>query len=958
MKKKITLLALMLVLVTVLAVIFAFNVSADDTVTVSYKWFSGSTWETAKPNEDGSYTLRSSKKSNNGTVTLANGTKVDKIFYGWFTEDGTLYEPGATVTFTESTNLYEAYGIEVNTAEDLAAVKINNYVRLGADLTIDFELKSDWGASIYDLNGHTLTSTNKNHVVWNFRGATVFLGKGKVVHQPTTVNTKDGETGGIIYQHHGYGDWDTMQRCWIGKDVEFETPYNFVRITGNPNYKDAPDIEIYGTVKAKNLIRAGILVNADCNIHESADVTLSGTNPFDFTSLTGTDVYMNMSLAGEIKLTNTDAVFFSDFLMTNKFIISTVTEGLFTISSTDAERLAMFLPDTLMLKATENADGTTTYNVVEADCVHEWDLSEEESVKATIEATGLDIFKCSKCGASKQIISVYSPSDVEITVVVRTETGDKEYTVLAGDVFDLQFNGFGANAQCYLAGLKATGEFTAEQIVSIDIPIGIVEFNGFANETLETINILDGASVTIADLSQMKGLKNINIGVSTVLFRSVSTSSVIESISSNSAGAVVTFTSNCFKNVASVKDLNMVAGSTYKFETNAFNNAGLTKVVFPDDSNIQFNGDAVFYGCPNLTYAYFGYNCLADKKIYRKPFDCCYSLETVVLMDIVYIDQYTFCCNGNASSTASHREGKGLNSGALNVYSHSETMSVHVNTFANRGVLGVNFYSLANITSLSNCAYTIYAGLPHAYSLKTITESNCVTQGTASYVTSCPCGVDYRENAFTTYSTLDSALNNVANEAYGTDIVYLPLSEEHTDSDIINNVVFENGYLNLGKKSFKCLYCDETIGTEEEASFPALFLYNGYSMPEDGRLQLSIGYTVNKEALAEYEKLAETSVNYGIVCALADKLDGKAPLDETLEGVSVIKADISRQYSSFEFVISGFNNELLDLELVMAAYVIDGDSLVYLQNEQSNLPTSISINKYIADNKPVETPQE
>jgi hypothetical protein len=129
-------------------------------------------------------------------------------------------------------------------------------------------------------------------------------------------------------------------------------------------------------------------------------------------------------------------------------------------------------------------------------------------------------------------------------------------------------------------------------------------------------------------------------------------------------------------------------------------------------------------------------------------------------------------------------------------------------------------------------------------------------------------------------------------------------------------------------------------------------------MPEDGRLQLTIGYIVNKAAIAEYELLAETSISYGVACGVADQLNGKAPLDETLENVSIVKAAISKEYSSFDFVVSGFTAELYDLELVMAAYVAEGDSLVYLQDTQTDLPASISINKYLADKAPVLPPEE
>ena len=146
----------------------------------------------------------------------------------------------------------------------------------------------------------------------------------------------------------------------------------------------------------------------------------------------------------------------------------------------------------------------------------------------------------------------------------------------------------------------------------------MVELESFDNETLEEITILDGVSISVGNLSKFKALKTLNIGAATVRFGSVSSSCKLETINSTKEGATVTFNSDCFKNVSAIKNLNMHSGSTYRFGSSSFNTSGLTKVIFPDDSNVIFDGDASFYGSPNLKYAYFGTNCISDKKINRK----------------------------------------------------------------------------------------------------------------------------------------------------------------------------------------------------------------------------------------------------------------------------------------------------------------------------------------------------
>ena len=97
-----------------------------------------------------------------------------------------------------------------------------------------------------------------------------------------------------------------------------------------------------------------------------------------------------------------------------------------------------------------------------------------------------------------------------------------------------------------------------------------------------------------------------------------------------------------------------------------------------------------------------------------------------------------------------------------------------------------------------------------------------------------------------------------------------------------------------------------------------------------------------------YESVTKSDLEYGVVAAIASKLDGKAPLDATLENVPVVKAQVDSEYSAFDFILSGFSEEQLDLEVVMAAYVIAGDKVVYLQDAQADIPSTISINKYLA----------
>jgi len=279
------------------------NCGAYDEVLVTYCYLNGSVWETATANRDGTYTLRTAKKSSNGTVTLADGTVVDMEFYGWFDRDGNLYAPGQTVVFKQDTCLYEAYGVTVYNSDDLKRVVSNSYraqayVKLGADITVDTTISSNWSIMLIDLNGHTLTSTAKDRAVFVQRGSFALVGEGSFIHQPITTSTST-SSAGVYFQAHGYADADYPQLFRIGKDVTFKTPYSALYVQ-TVVLDGTPNIYVAGNVNAKALAYINpVTTGALCEIATSANVNL--TEDFIvFANTTGEGNYMTVTIKGNL----------------------------------------------------------------------------------------------------------------------------------------------------------------------------------------------------------------------------------------------------------------------------------------------------------------------------------------------------------------------------------------------------------------------------------------------------------------------------------------------------------------------------------------------------------------------------------------------------------------------------------------------------------------------------------
>lgn len=954
MKKKFLLITVLLVIIA--SFVIAFSVSAsDDGISVTYCNFSGSVWKTGEVASNGSHTILTTKKSGNGTATLADGTVVNKEFYGWFAKDGTFYTPGETVVFTKDTQLFEAYGVTVNTAEDLAAVvgknKATMFVKLGADITTSTRISADWATTVVDLNGHNLTVTHNDSAFYGYRGATIVIGKGKVTHAPTTLRTDD---KGSFFQHdvHFYNYHENPQHCWIGKDVEAETPYNLVYVTAGTNEANVPNIEIAGTVSAKGIVRGAIFNNGNCNIHSSAKVTLTGEKIFNFTNTTGTNVYMNLSLDGEIILTSPTAVMFDDFVLSSSFEVVPVTSGKYTISSADAERFKGLLSYTHMLKETANENGTTTYSVVPSDCVHNWIVNEEANIEATLGTLGLDALICTECGGKIETVVAYAPSDIEISVSVNENGEIKEYTMLAGDVFEFSVTSKnGSSIVCEIIDVI----YKKNDIVKLEIPYGVNLINIFSMQSLKELTFMDNSTVDFKKgcVSSCPSLEKIVLGTSanTVVFTNGGNENTeagifvncpkLETLDVSKVSA--NFNNYSFASNKTIKHLILGEGKTYNFGEYAFAHSQLTEVIIPDNTPITYKKKS-FAETTTIEYVYIGANCIADKKISDQSslFGGNSNLSKVVLMDIEYIGQWVLSTKKTGNKYEALCD--------LVVYAHSENLSLHNESFNDRtGNYIVYLYTatktLSQLPTTSN--YVVFTGIGHAYVDGVITEPTCATPGKGGYSTDCPCNIDYREN---TYKSVSNKLDQYKNKEYaalGKDGYDIPVKEEHTISNIIKEIDYKNGFLSSGFVVYKCLYCDEAAYVEETASCKAIFAYVGYSMPLDGSLALVVGYTVDQEALENYESVMGT-LEYGVVGALTERLEGKAPLAQTT--APVVKAPLNGyDINAFDFIIRGFNEDQCDLAVTMCAYVYDGEKYVYLQKTQSELPYSITINQIIAE---------
>ena len=167
--------------------------------------------------------------------------------------------------------------------------------------------------------------------------------------------------------------------------------------------------------------------------------------------------------------------------------------------------------------------------------------------------------------------------------------------------------------------------------------------------------------------------------------------------------------------------------------------------------------------------------------------------------------------------------------------------------------------------------------------------------------------------------------------------VCLKTLKEALAHDIKTTILYEKGYTAEGLKTVACQNegCSHSEGEEKTN---ALFICQGYSTPENGDGGISIKYTVNGAAIAEYEEVTGIKLSYGMFATTkqaignSDIFDGEG---NTVNGA--VSLDVTK--SGFAFIalkMVGFETEeSKKAEFAIGAYVVTTEngekSYSYLQ---------------------------
>ena len=948
---------ILLVILFILAVtlVFAISVNAEE-YSVTYRGLWRDEKATVITDENGQITVKQTGYSNDD---------VNKQFFGWYTIEGDFFAPGEVVTLTKDTDLYEAYGY-LGTQESIKYLGVTqgrdqwdqSFVQLQEDIVLDSHIAPPWGGRvIIDLNGYTITSSATN-AFQEQRAGVIIVGEGSVIHTGT----------GHFFtalSHIAYGDGE--QRLIIGKDVNVSTNGTLLNYT-NVTCSVIP-VEIYGNVTCSRLVYLNELSHTFNVKIDAKELTVTGDTFIKVDKFNGEGLINIDILGGNILLSqnantldywnNSNYTDFKDY-----FDIS-ISGGTFN-NGNDA--INTYLADGYKLQIIDINSQLYGTVIKESECIHNYEAINEKdatcinlasktyvckecndayeisygdygdhnyqltsSVEPTLTKVGESVYTCTVCNKTKTETTFFDILDTKINVKVNSITGEKFVLAKVKEVFVLETVG---ENQYKLTAVKDFKEFAKNDILSVEIPLGIVDINFTEdNSTLQKLIINEGAIVTVNSFSKCTALTHIEIGASKVSFVKGCSNNAIASIKSETEGANVTFAKEVFDGKGSIIELKLSTKSKYIFGANSFRKTNITEFIAPDYTEVVFLNEAAFYNCNSLKYIYIGRGI---KYLEGKPFDYCQYVEKVVLMEVEKIMmEWTFCVQNMAEKPVEY-------------YIHSNSISLPNNTFGqSKGIVIYTNAPITNAGAFSACTgktyddieyppYTIYYGIPHKL-IETYEDSNCTENGINGYKPDCPCGeiIDGTVIAKMYYEALTNS-EMFEEIEYKSEIIP---PKGHREGEVLF-VDYLNGYLKTGLKDCICRVCNLEY-TETTPTAVPLFEFLGYSMPEDGRNQITVGFIINYKAIEQYETLAQTEIEYGMVLAVADQLNGKTPL----ESENTQKIAIQRNLSSISLKVSGFTEKLLDLELVMAIYVTENDKTVYLQDVQSSMPNGITLNQ-------------
>lgn len=371
-----------------------------------------------------------------------------------------------------------------------------------------------------------------------------------------------------------------------------------------------------------------------------------------------------------------------------------------------------------------------------------------------------------------------------------------------------------------------------------------------------------------------------------------------------------------------------VPSSVTKLGDNCFRNCiSLIEVEIPNDSKLTDLGAASFFGCTSLKSIYIpkGVTTLkteyiSDKYWENGLFRNCLSLENVVFAEnsqLEVLEKGTFNYCDSLKTITLPNSVKTLHP---RVFAHCKSLEyVNFGGGLERIVRdyegGDEYVSLFQYTSKLKTVV-----IPATLKAENLTEDLQTTfmiKGITVYYAGTEAEFVKLQEIFAK-ANVGSGNPGIVNATYNyispCDAFYGGIHNNQT-------VITYESYDIDGEKFYGCVNEGCTSNTVTVA--PALISSKGESVPEYEYDGITIGFTVNNDAVKEYESVMGVDIEYGIFAVLKDALGENDVFDSNATAANgVIAAEISSHgFISFDLKITGFSESQKDTKIAMGAFV-------------------------------------
>ena len=635
-------LSIVFVVAVMLCMLFAVLASAES-YTIDYYDIKGSSKKATEATDE------------NGTLTLKNSgydTTEGREFYGWFTEDGTFYKAGETVTFTENTKLLEATATLVSNETEFNDTydKTGILVKLTADLTFTSKVSlAEQGIHYIDLNGHTITfaPTNNSDAIWIKRGGVKFYNSSETPANLIATTLNNSKRGFFTGERHGFGDSKNIGLT-IGKNVNVKTNGALFRmVNGFFDYVNwdedglyCPWINIYGSVEADTILRSSnengtnslATYKAPITIGDGAYVKLTGTTWWVNPNWTvSNEIIGYLDIGDATIITNDGFEWETNYIyikhnVTGGSYSHKIPDGFIQENYTCVYNNETKLYDVKGVSCTlDGSNGTHSYikseiystyaptctneglNYFRCDCGefyvgtadaigHDYSIIEIVT-PATLSTTGTKKYTCANCGDTYTQDYVADVTDALATIVVKDENGEEKIvSVPFNSLFIITANSDGSvtlNGIADTIVVSETESYTKNDIVKLEIfGVTIIATGAIKDmSALTEVVIADGTKITFetASFDTCASLEKLVLGNGTIAtFKQFTVKSSVTNTADNAGNTVTIPTCPNFAIIDA-------RGADVTFENLAFRFNGAIKHVLMSEGNTYYFGRFAFH---------------------------------------------------------------------------------------------------------------------------------------------------------------------------------------------------------------------------------------------------------------------------------------------------------------------------------------------------------------------------